>query len=237
MDDRRVGRLIRAARRRRGWRQADVEAASGLDQTTVSLVERGRLRSLTLGLLVRAGEAVGVSLELQPRMTAAEVTRLLDAGHARLVEAVVTLLQAAAWDVRVEFTFSHFGERGSVDVLAWHAPTRTLLIVEVKTRLLDVQELLATLDRKCRLVPQLAAQDGPWRPLTVGRLLVVEESSAARRVVAAHAATFGVAFPARSRAVRAWIGAPAGPISGLWFLSPTNGGRMNRPRPGRPRRG
>jgi transcriptional regulator with XRE-family HTH domain len=233
VDDRRVGRLIRAARHRHGWRQVDVEAACGVDQTSVSLIERGHLRSFTLDTLTRVAEAVGVRLELQPRLTAAEVACLLDAGHARLVEQVVALLQRAGWEVHVEFTFSHDGERGSVDVLAWRAATRTLLIVEVKTRLLDVQELLATLDRKCRLVPRLISSEGPWRPVSVGRLLVVEESSVARRIVTAHAATFGVALPARSRSVRVWITAPAGDLAGLWFVSGTNGGRTDRRRPGR----
>lgn len=174
MDDRRVGRLIRAARHRHGWRQVDVEAACGVDQTSVSLIERGHLRSFTLDTLTRVAEAVGVRLELQPRLTAAEVARLL-----------------------------------------------------------DVQELLATLDRKCRLVPRLISSEGPWRPVSVGRLLIVEESSVARRIVTAHAATFGVALPARSRSVRAWITAPAGDLAGLWFVSGTNGGRTDRRRPGR----
>lgn len=71
-------------------------------------------------------------------MTAAEVTKLLDAGHARLADRVVGLLRAAGWAVIVEYTFSHYGERGSVDIVAWHAAARTLFIVEIKTILLDV---------------------------------------------------------------------------------------------------
>jgi hypothetical protein len=100
-----------------------------------------------------------------------------------------------------------------------------LLLVEVKTRLVDVQELLATLDRKCRVVPALLARDRGWRAAAVGRLVVAYDASTARRVVARHAETFSAALPARSAAVRQWLRRPAGPLAGLWFLSPTTGGR------------
>ena len=166
MDDRRVGRLIRAARVKKRWRQLDVEAACEVDQTTISRIERGRLDGVTMRCVRIVAECVGVRLELQPRMTAAEVTRLLDAGHARLAERVVSLLQAAGWIVIVEYTFSHYGERGSVDIVGWHPAARHLLIVEIKTRLLDI-DLLSTLDRKARLVPQLLARERGWEPAAV----------------------------------------------------------------------
>jgi hypothetical protein len=183
---------------------------------------------MTLRTIRRVGDAAGVRLELAPRMSAAEVTNLLDAGHARLVEIALRLFRENAWDAVVEYTFNHFGDRGSVDILGWHAATATLVIVEVKTRLLDVQELLGTLDRKCRVVPMLVARERAWRASAVGRLLIVEDRVAARRVVKSHANTFDAAIPARTRLVRAWIAAPDGPLAGIAFLSPTTGGRDNR---------
>ena len=161
-------------------------------------------------------------------MTAAEVARLLDAGHAQLAEAVIALVQAAGWAVIVEYTFSHYGERGSVDIVGWHAASRAMLIVEIKTRLLDVQELLSTLDRKFRLVPQLLARERGWTPLAVGRVVIVEESAGARRTVRSHAATFDAALPDRAWAVRGWLARPVGALSGLWFLSSMPGEHRNR---------
>ena len=169
-------------------------------------------------------------------MTAGEVTRLLDAGHARLAEQVIILAQAAGWSVIVEYTFSHYGERGSVDIVGWHPATRHLLIVEIKTMLLDIQDLLSTLDRKVRLVPQLVAKERGWEPVAVGRLVVVPDASSARRVVRSHDATFAAAFPARSWQVRAWMERPRGTLSGIWFLSPTrdrHGDRSYRSTPPR----
>ncbi len=228
MDDRRVGRLIRSARVRKRWRQVDLEAACGVDQSSISLMELGRLDRFTIRSVRQVCDALDVPIELVPRMPAAEITRLLDEGHARLVEHVLALLRDAGWETIAEYTFSHFGERGSVDIVAWHTASRTLLIVEVKTQLMDVQELIGTLDRKVRLVPMLLARERGWKAAHVARLLAVEESATARRVVAAHRVTFDTTFPVRSRDVARWIGRPADGMAGLWFLSSTNGARGNR---------
>ncbi|MBA3851671.1 MAG: helix-turn-helix transcriptional regulator, partial [Chloroflexi bacterium] len=48
MDERRLGLVVRALRRRRGWRQLDLGRASGVSQSTVSEIERGYLDSLSL---------------------------------------------------------------------------------------------------------------------------------------------------------------------------------------------
>jgi hypothetical protein len=218
-----------------------------VDQTTVSLIETGRISAFTVNTVRLVADAVGIPIELWPRMSAADVSRLLDEGHARLVETVLRLLHHHGWETIAEYTFSHYGERGSVDIVAWHAATRTLLIVEIKTILLDVQDLLATLDRKCRVVPQLLARERGWHPLVVARLVVVEDRSTARSVVGAHRATFESVLPGRSRASRRWVAAPSGPLAGLWFLSSTNGirgtehsgavSRVRRPRAVAPKRG
>ena len=64
---------------------------------------------------------------------------------------VVRRLRALGWDVAVEVSFSRFGERGSIDVLAFHPARRALLVTEVKSVTPDMQAMLAGLDRKARL--------------------------------------------------------------------------------------
>src|SRR5206468_12329139 len=93
-----------------------------------------------------------------------------------------------------------------------------LLFVEVKTRVVDVQELHATFDRKARIVPKLIARDRGWRPAFVSKLLVVADSHANRDALRRHAATFTARFPGRSRAARRWIDEPIGEFAGLLFL-------------------
>ena len=77
-------------------------------------------------------------------------------------------------------TFARVGERGSIDLLAWHASSRALLVIEIKTELVSLEGLLRPLDVKVRLAAEIAAKFG-WRPLSISRLVVLPENSTARR--------------------------------------------------------
>lgn len=149
--------------------------------------------------------------------------RLLDEGHARVSGHVIRLLRGVAWLTQVEVSFAHYGERGSIDILAWHVPSRTLLVVEIKTELGSVEGLLRPLDAKVRLAAGIAAERFGWRAAQVSSLVVLPEDARARRQVARHAAVLDAAFPNRSREVRRWLRAPMGDLRGLWFLSSSRG--------------
>jgi Holliday junction resolvase-like predicted endonuclease len=107
---------------------------------------------------------------------------MLAAGHAALHEEVAAaLLAEPGWRVLPEVSFSIWGERGVIDILAWHEPTRSLLVIELKTELVDFNELLGTLDRKSRLARQIAAERGWTNPSSVSVWVVVVDSSTSRR--------------------------------------------------------
>ena len=72
--------------------------------------------------------------------------RLIDAGHALLQEKAAALVASNGWLVRSEVSFNHFGDRGRVDVLAFHPSARTLIVVEVKTAIGDLQETLGRIE-------------------------------------------------------------------------------------------
>ncbi len=209
MDVIRFGLSIRALRRRRGWRQVDVAERAGVSRTAISRVERGMADRLTVRTIGRVADALGARLDCRLLWNGEALDRLLDASHAALVETVVGWLTSLGWQVAAEVSFSIRGERGSIDVLAFHPATATLLAVEVKSVVPDVQATLVTLDRKTRLAGEIARGRG-WRPSRLGRLLVVREDRTARRRVAAHTATFAGAFPSRGWAVRRWLQDPAG---------------------------
>ena len=219
-----VGRVFRAVRRRRGWRQVDVARAAGLSQQAVSLIEVGKIESSGLRHARRIGTALGLTLDIQPRWRGADLAQLLDERHAAVMELVVRHLRARGFQIVVEYSFNHFGDRGSVDVAAWHAGSRALLIVEVKSTIVDLQDLIGALDRKVRVVPTLLAKEHGWRALSVGRIVALPEGSTNRDAVERHAATFAATLPARTRDVLGWIKKPAGPLAGFWFLRDTNGG-------------
>ncbi len=217
MDDARVGRSIRAVRVRKGWRQRDVAAAAGVSQDAVSRLERGRLGGMTVDSIRAIGGAIGVLIDLTPRWQGGEVDRLLGWRHSALHEQVAArFAQLPGWTTVPEVTFSVYGERGAIDVLAWHAPTRTLLVIELKTEIVDVQDLLGVLDRKRRLAPRIAADRG-WAPRAVGAWVIVAEGRTNRRRVTAHHTVLRAALPADGHAIRAWLAAPAGEIAALSF--------------------
>lgn len=124
---------------------------------------------------------------------------------------------------RMEVSYARFGERGSIDILAWHDATSTLLVVEVKTELASAEGTLRRLDQKTRLAPIVARERFSWNAARVGVALVILEGSTDRRRVERHDALFRATLPARGAAVRTWLADPQGPLRGIWFLSPTGG--------------
>lgn len=219
MDPGRFGRLLRAIRTTNGETQDAVARRAGVSQSVYSRAERGRIAGLKVSALERITMALGANLIIDIRYQGGLADRLVDRAHASVVEVVVAALRKAGWDTVVEFSFNVFGERGSVDILGWHAATRTLLIIEVKSRFTDLQEMLLSIGRKLRLVPKEASRELDWDPLAVGRFVVAPGTTENRHVIDRHRATCDATLPAGATAIRAWIRAPHGPIAGVWLLS------------------
>ena len=228
MDDVRVGRLLRTLRRRKGWRQADLARASRLSQQAVSLIERGHLNALSINALRRSFAAVDARFEGLVSWRGGQIDRLLDEHHASLVGRVADGLAHKGWDVEVEVTFSEYGERGSIDILAVRPASGDAVVVEIKTELTAIDDTIRRLDVKSRLCAKLVVDRFDWRPSSVSRLLVVLDRSTNRRRVAAHDGTLARAFPDRGTVLRRWLKTPSGRVSGLLFASPTNPGGTRR---------
>jgi transcriptional regulator with XRE-family HTH domain len=210
MDDLRMGRAVLVLRRRKGLTQVELARRAGLSASTVSRIERGLMAGLTLRVLRTVAEPLGMRIELRARWPGGDIDRLLDAAHAGLVEACLRILRHMGWSVIPEASFSIYGERGSVDVLAWHPASQALLIVEVKSRIVDVQGLLSALDRKRRLAPRIAAERG-WKPQIVGVWLAVAAGRTNRRHLAQHRRTFAAALPGDGEGCCAGYAIPQAP--------------------------
>jgi transcriptional regulator with XRE-family HTH domain len=118
VDDVRVGRLLRTLRLRKGLRQTDVARVAGISQATVSLIERGHLGALSIRIVRGVFASVDARFEGAVTWRGGLVDRLLDERHAQLVGQIAAMLEGLGWDVAVEVTFSVFGDRGSIDILA-----------------------------------------------------------------------------------------------------------------------
>jgi transcriptional regulator with XRE-family HTH domain len=228
MDVVRFARGLRALRLRRDWRQQDLADAAGISRSVVARVEQGRADRLTVAILERLLASFGARLVCRIDWRGEDLDRLLDRSHAEIVDWLVRWLRAAGWECATEVSFNVYGERGSIDILAFHRIARVVLVVEVKSAIGDVQATLMALEGKGRLAIRLARERG-WPARSAARLLVVRRSSTARRRVDEFEATFGIAFPDRAVAVRRWLSRPTGrPISGLWFVSPGTLGSSRR---------
>jgi transcriptional regulator with XRE-family HTH domain len=231
----RFGVVIRALRRRKGWRQADLAAAAAVSQGVVSLIERGYGGRMAFDTLLRVANALEARLALDLRWRAGELDRLLDQDHSALAALVARRLGGYGWDVQFEVTYAVYRATGSIDVLAWHAAERTLLVIEIKTEVTSGESTLRKLDEKVRLAGAVASERFGWRASTVARLLVVQDITTARDQIRRSPNLFDAAFPSRAVDVRSWLRAPQGGLSGLLFVRLTNHQRGTGIRHGRHR--
>lgn len=187
MRDLEVGRLLRMARIRRGWRLRDVAVRCGLSPATIGRTELGSISSI---LVLRAHAAVmDIRVEFRLVGRGADVARLLDEEHAAIVETMAALVARAGWQVEAESSYSEYGERGRIDLLAFDPVTAVLAVVEVKTELADLQDLFGSLNVKARLAPGLGRRKG-WPASRVVSVLAVAATAANRATVGAHPALF-----------------------------------------------
>jgi transcriptional regulator with XRE-family HTH domain len=228
MEDQRTGAALRLLRIKRNWRQSDLAKVAGVSAATISRLERGHFAQLSLATMRAVGAALDMRLDVVPRWRGGDLDRLLNARHSAMHEAVAQMFaELPGWAVAAEVSFAVYAERGIVDVLGWHAATRTLLVVELKTELVDVQEVLGTLDRKRRLAPVIGRERG-WAPAQVAVWLLLAESTTNRDSVRGHRAVLRGAYPAGGLEMRRWLQAPSGQIRALSFLGGPSGGRHGR---------
>lgn len=224
MDDFRVGTVIRRIRQARGWRQADLADRAGTSASAVSRAERGQFGPQSLDGTRRIAAALDIRLDLVPCWRGGDLDRLLNRAHSALHESVARTFREEwpAWVLAPEVSFSIYGERGVIDILGWHSGRRALLVIELKTDIVDVNELLGTLDRKRRLARKIASGRG-WDAVSVAAWLVIRDSRTNRRRVEAHAAMVAGALPNDRPTVRRWLADPLGGVAGVSFWTDSHG--------------
>jgi transcriptional regulator with XRE-family HTH domain len=231
MDDLGIGRLFRQLRLRLGWRQVDVADRAGIARSVYSDAERGHIDQLTVATLRRIATALEVRLLIEPSWRGGRIERVLSGRHAAMAERVTSMLVNLGWEVRPEASFNSFGERGIVDLVAWRPTFRTMLLIEIKTELVDPSGLLAVTDRRRRLAAVIARDSG-WTPAVVAQWVVLANGRTNHRRVAEHRSLLRAAFPADGRSVARWLKEPSKPVDALWFLPDVAGSSAGRAVPG-----
>jgi transcriptional regulator with XRE-family HTH domain len=208
MDDQHLGALLRAIRVRRRLRQADVAAGAGVDRSWVSRIERGHVREVSMGRLRAIAGVLEVGLEVVPTWRGGEVARVVNERHSRLHELFAAhLARTPGWEFATEVSFSSWGERGVIDILAWHAARRVLLVIELKTEIPNPAGVIAQVDRYRRLAPGIGRERG-WDATSVATWVLLAESDMNRRQLARHRVMLRNAFPLDGRALRRWLRDP-----------------------------
>jgi transcriptional regulator with XRE-family HTH domain len=214
----RLGRLFRAVRVQQGLTQGQLARRAGVSRQAVSLLERGHAGELRTATLIAIAEALGGRLDVRLFWNGPELDRQLDARHAAISASVKRRLERWGWLVRAEVSFNRYGDRGRIDLLAYEPTHRALVIVEVKTDLVDVQALLGTMDTRLRVSRFVAGRFG-WEPRIVVAAIAFAEDRTIRNRLIALSSLFS-AYRLRGRTATSWLRIPNGDPGGLlWFTS------------------
>jgi transcriptional regulator with XRE-family HTH domain len=211
-----LGRIARRLRMRQRWTQVMLAARAGVSRRSVSKLECGGADGLRLRTITAVMSALGAHVNVRVSWNGPGLDRLLDEGHAAVGASVKRRLERWGWLVRAEVSYNHYGERGRIDLLAWHPICRVLLVIEIKTDLVDVQDLLGTLDAKARLARNVAERFA-WEVRSVVPAIVFAEDRTTRNRLERVNDLFD-RFALRGRAATTWMRNPDSAPSGvLWF--------------------
>jgi transcriptional regulator with XRE-family HTH domain len=220
-----LAQICRALRRRLGITQRKLAELSGVPRDDLVLIEGGRAGEVEIERVRRVLESLDGRLRVTAWWNGAAADRLLDERHAGIIErATTTIVHCGLWEVLSEVTFSEYGERGSIDLLGAHLPTRSVLVGEVKASVGSLEETNRVFDVKGRLAPKIALARFGWTPSSVSRVLIFPEDRTVRRVIDRYAATMTALYPMRGREFRSWLRKPTAAVSAIWFLSEVGNG-------------
>jgi len=222
-DDRRVndaqlGAALRAVRIRHGLTQGEVAVAAGVPRSVVGMIERGRIADRNLRGIRAMAAALDCTIALAARWQGGDLGRLMNARHSAMHEALATRFGSlVGWSMEPEVSFSVYGKRGVIDAIAFQPASHSLLVVELTTEFVDINDLMGSVDRKRRLAPGIGRDRG-WRVERVSAWVAVADGRTNRRALARHKMTLRMKFPADGHAIGAWLRQPRGTINALGFL-------------------
>jgi transcriptional regulator with XRE-family HTH domain len=223
-----LGAAFRSVRLQRNWSQAELARRANVSRWTIVQIENGRIRRICFDALERVGHALDGHVEIRFRWRGEELDRLVNSDHSAMHDHVARFFVGDPdWVTSAEVTFAIYSERGVIDILAFHRPTRRLLVIELKTLIVDVQALLASTDRYRRLATRVARDRG-WDPIGVSVWVLVADTKTNRRRIAAHRTVLRTAFPTDGRTMRGWLKDPDHDVAALSAIRVTTatGGRI-----------
>jgi transcriptional regulator with XRE-family HTH domain len=201
--------------------QVQLAAAIGVSRAHIAGIETGRANP-SLDLVWRIADRLGLELELVGRHPIVVDRRQGDLVHARCSAYVERRLRRRDWLVEREVEVASGRAHGWVDLLAFEPRSRTLVIVEIKTRLDDIGAVERQVAWYEREAPDLAVRLG-WRPRRVLSWLLLLASDEVEGRMSLHRELLRTSFPERAATMRAVVRDPtAGTrLRGIALIDPT----------------
>ena len=205
-----VARRVRDVRLALGWSQRELARRAELAQSTICRIERATLADLTVDTAAVVLDVLGVraTLDLQSPLIA-DGRRQKDPGHARCVAYVVRRLRRLGWVTATEVEIVTGSGRGWIDVLAYRERDGLLLVIEVKTELVDVGSVLRQVSWYERAAWDAARREG-WLPRqAIGAVLVLATQRTFEKV-AENRELLRQSFPLSARGLALAVSGDAG---------------------------
>jgi DNA-binding XRE family transcriptional regulator len=202
--------------------QAELAAAVGVSRSHIAEIETGRTGA-SLDLAWTIADRLGIDLQLIGQQPIVHERRHGDLVHARCSGYVDRRFGKAAWLTGRELETVAGRAHGWIDLLAFEPRTRTLVIVEVKTRLDDIGAIERQVSWYERDANRIARQFG-WHPRFVTTWLLVLASDEVERQISVHRELLGRTFPDRARSMRGILAQGGSLIGGrgLAAIDPTS---------------
>lgn len=216
-------RTVRDGRRRIRKTQGQLAAAAGISRGYVAAVERARANP-TLDVVARISAALGLEAALvmvEPILVDGPHQR--DLVHARCSGYVERRLRGATWLTEREVEVVAGRSHGWIDLIAFDRATETLLVIEIKTSLVDLGLVERQLGWYERSAGNAARRIG-WTPRRIVSWLLVLATEEVEIAIRRNRDVLERAFPTRAPAMEAWLtGDQRGLIArGLAMIDPAS---------------
>jgi transcriptional regulator with XRE-family HTH domain len=201
---------VRSARTRSGWSQRELARRLRVSHGAVQRLEGGTRNHLNLAVADAAVRLLGIRLTVDADLPGfPDRADQRDAVHAWCCDSVVRRLRAHGWQVWTEVEVGRERYRGWIDVLAYRREDRALLVVEMKTVIVDLGRTIRSLSWYARSAGDAARRLGCAPRSVVPALFVLATvESDARLMVAPD--LIRSALPGRAAGLTAWIEGSAG---------------------------
>ena len=214
-------RVCRDSRIRLDVTQRELADAVGLSRGYISKIESG-IANPTVEQIDQIGRVLGLDLTLMatPPIFPGE-RRAHDLVHARCSGYSGRRLIGLRWSVAREVEVFEGRMRGWIDLLAFDPNTRTLLVIEIKTRLDDLGGIERQLSRYERLAGRAAGRFG-WKPERISSWLVMLASDEVDVALHANRDVIDQVFPGRAAQMTEVLSGGAVPVRSLAMVDPSS---------------